>query len=103
MDVFPKFIIEDDKIIIGKVNMHQQLVTDKTKVRGGGWFKFISDTNTFQFYGDSNDFGKATLEDIKSCVDNNQIFEGRGAMYDISDDANFSYHTGSEEIILKRV
>lgn len=41
MDIFPKFIIETDDelgdcLIISKCTYHKELVTDHTKVKGGG-------------------------------------------------------------------
>lgn len=73
MDKFPKFIIETndelgDCLILSKCTYHKDLVTDPTKVKGGGWFSY--DDGTFTFYGKSADYGEASLEDIKHCVEN---------------------------------
>jgi len=51
MDVFPKFIIETDSekgdcLSIARVTCHNQIVVDKTKVKGGGWFLMTRETNT---------------------------------------------------------
>lgn len=35
-DVFPKFIVEGNELIIGKCTFHKQLATDPAKVKGGG-------------------------------------------------------------------
>ena len=79
MDVFPKFIIETDDelgdcLIIAKCTYHKELVTDKTKVKGGGWWSRDNDTNTFTLYGDSGDFGRAIFEDIKKCVQSENVY-----------------------------
>ena len=76
--VFPKFLIIDDKLLIAKVTYHKEMVTNKENViKGGGWFKFNADKGIFTLYGQSEDFGPAKLEDIKSCVDANEVYNGR--------------------------
>lgn len=94
---FPKFIIEDGKLIIGKVFYHKDLCTDPTKVKGGGWF-YNKDINEIVFHKDSHDFGKASLEDVKSCVINNCVVDKRGDKILIG--YKFYYDTGSELIKL---
>jgi len=74
MDVFPKFIIEGDEIIFGKVTYHKQLATDIKNVRGGGWWSFNKDVTEMTFFGDSHDFGRATLEDIRKAVLEKKVF-----------------------------
>lgn len=89
MDIFPKFIIEGDELILGKVTYHKQLATDVKNVKGGGWFSLKNDNKTIQFFGDSQDFGKATLEDIKKAVLDKKVF--RNSFINISDEFTFSY------------
>ncbi len=98
MEKFPKFIIEDGKLILMKVTYHHEIVTNKDKVKGGGWFKYLQQTDTFLFYGDSNDFGKATIEDIRAAVENKQVYSGKLADHNISERHNFGYDTGTEII-----
>lgn len=58
--LFPKFIIEGDSLIISKVKYHKEIVTDRSQVKGGGWFKWNSPNNEMLiFYGQSEDFGPA--------------------------------------------
>ncbi len=76
MEVFPKFIIEGEKIIIGKCSFHKDMVTDKSIVKGGGWFKFVN--NMFILYGSSHDFGKASIEDIKECFKTGEVYDRNG-------------------------
>jgi hypothetical protein len=40
MDVFPKFIVEGNELIIGQCTYHKQLATDTAKVKGGGLWKW---------------------------------------------------------------
>lgn len=98
---FPKFIIEGGNLILMKVTFHHEIVTDKTKVKGGGWFKYMKETNMFLFYGDSNDFGKATFEDIKQCVENGNVYSDKTLYRDMSDHYKFGYDTGTEIINLE--
>ena len=103
-DVFPKFIIETDDdlgdcLILSKCTYHNELVTDKTKVKGGGWFAFKN--NTFIFRGDSHEYGKAKFEDIKNCVDKGNVFTNPSLVWPIADAHNFAYDNGLEIITLK--
>jgi len=79
MDVFPKFIIETDDqegdcLIIAKCTYHKQIVTDKTKVKGGGWWTLDRENSIFTLHGDSHDFGRAKVEDIASCVQRGKVY-----------------------------
>jgi hypothetical protein len=65
MDVFPKFIVEGNNLIIAKCTYHKQLVTDKDQVKGGGLWMLDRDKKEFLLYGDSFDFGRASIEIIK--------------------------------------
>lgn len=98
MDLFPKFIIEDGALIMSKVTYHHQLVTDKNKVQGGGWFVRDNQTNTFIFNGDSHDFGKAKFEDIVKAIHDKRVFTNRHQSHDISELNNFAYNSGTEII-----
>lgn len=97
----PKFIIEDDSLIMGKVNYHRDLATDKSKVKGGGWFKYDKDTNTFIFYDSSFDFGKAKLEDIEECIKSDKVYLDRRKLKPVQLATNYAYDTGTEIIKLK--
>jgi hypothetical protein len=60
-----KFVINDSDLILGDVEVHEQLIRDrdKTKTVGGGrWHIDEEDPNTIYFYGSSIDFGKVTKE-----------------------------------------
>lgn len=108
MDVFPKFIIEtdDDKgdcLIIAKVTRHFQLVTNKDKVKGGGWFKMNTDTKTITLHGKSDEFGRATMQDIKNCIDNGNVYTTPSVEFSIAHKWNFDYFTGSETINLQTI
>lgn len=98
---FPKFVIEGDNLVLMKVTFHHEIVTDKTKVKGGGWFKYMQETNMFLFYGDSNDFGQAKFEDIKQCVESRNVYSDKMLYRNISHKHNFGYDTGTEIISLE--
>lgn len=78
MEAHPKFIIEEDQdgkiLIIGKAQYHRQLAHNAANVRGGGWWQFGDQNNSFILFGESFDFGRASLEDIRDCIK-------RGAVY----------------------
>jgi len=101
MDIYPKFILEvDDEqglcLIISKCTYHKELVTDETKVRGGGWFTIKDKVMTF--YGDSSDFGEAKLEDIKEAIDNDNVYTNPYLTDSIAKDYKFMYRTKTEVI-----
>jgi hypothetical protein len=73
-DVFPKFIVEGNNLIIGKCTFHKQLVTDKEQVKGGGMWEWDRDNKTFMLYGDSHDFGAVAYEHVRACIDAGNVF-----------------------------
>jgi hypothetical protein len=104
MDAFPKFIIETidqegDCLIIAKCTYHKQLVGDATKVKGGGWWDFDFENSFFILYGDSNDFGRAKIEDIMDCIQRKKVFRNKSLLSNITDDFKFKYRNNLGEII----
>lgn len=95
-DVFPKFIVEGNELIIAKCTYHRQLVSNKDKVKGGGLWKLDQDKKEFVLYGSSDDFGYATAEDIKACIDAGKVHAGSRNF----SDHTFYLNTGSEIIKL---
>ena len=98
-ELFPKFIIEDDMLILSKVIFHRELVTDKKLVKGGGWFRYDSESKTFSFYGESCDFGRAELSDVIKCFENKKIYTNQIIEDDISEKFKFTYQKEDGEII----
>lgn len=96
----PKFIIEDDCLILSKVSYHNDLVTDKTKVKGGGMFRYLTQTDTFLFYGISFDFGEAKIKDIIKCIKEGKVFTNKYKTHDISNKHHFAYDMGYKIIVL---
>ncbi len=101
MDVFPKFIVEGDALIIAKCTYHSEIVENKELVKGGGWHRLDSETKTFTLYGDSHDFGKARLEDIKDCVEKGNVFTDSWQCNKLDDKYSLAYDTGTEIIKLR--
>jgi len=104
MDVFPKFIIETDTeegdcLIISKCTYHKQLVTDKTKVKGGGWWTLDKENRIFTLYGDSQDFGRAKIEDIINCIKLKKVFSNAALVKNLTDDFKFQWRNLDGEII----
>jgi hypothetical protein len=100
MDKFPKFIIEGDNLVLMKATYHRDIATDKTKIKGGGWYRYLQHTDMFVFYGESDDFGAAKLEDIKRCVEDGKVFSDNRLYRNISASHNFGYDTGTQIITL---
>lgn len=74
MEKFSKFIIQSDSLIMAKVTYHKELVIDHTSVKGGGWFVYNHDNKSFTFHGESHDYGKASIENIKKCVEEKKVY-----------------------------
>ena len=73
-DVFPKFIVEGNSLILAKCTFHKQLVTNKDDVKGGGMWEWDRDNKTFKLYGDSHDFGRVTYEEVSACIKSGNVF-----------------------------
>lgn len=104
MDVFQKFIIETDIeegdcIILAKCTFHKQLATDIKKVKGGGWWTLDRDKSIFTLYGDSHDFGRATIEDIANCVQRKKVYSSKSLIRNITENFKFQYKNEVGEII----
>lgn len=65
-----KFVINNGYLILGDVEIHEQLVKgmDKSKTIGGGRWHFDKAINTIYFYGKSIDFGKVTKEQFETAL-----------------------------------
>lgn len=100
-DVFPKFIIQGDSLIMSRVTYHRELKFGDESVKGGGWFNWNEDTNTFTFRGSSEDFGQAKIDDIKECIKNDKVFTNPFSDESVAKKHNFFYWTGVELINLK--
>lgn len=74
MDVFPKFIVEGDFLIVGKCTYHKQLATNIKNVKGGGWWKWKREEKELHLYGESDDFGPVSIDDIKTCIAAGNLF-----------------------------
>lgn len=98
----PKFIIENDNLILGKVEYHRHLATNTKDVKGGGWYEFDHERKMFIFHGESFDFGAAKIEDIKRCIELKNVFDtnvSRNIFYN----NNFAYRASDGEFtILKQ-
>ena len=101
MDVFPKFIIEEINnkecfLVIAECTFHEDIATNRSKVKGGGWYR-IND-NEIDFYGESTDFGPAKIEDIKRAINTNNVYLYPNLDLSIASDYIFLY---KKKIILQ--
>jgi len=97
-----KFIIEGENLIIANCEFHHQLVNEKKYVNGGGWWKLDRETSTFTLYGESFDFGAASIEDIALCISKGNVFSNKYCINNISKDYSFKYDTGTEILNLNK-
>lgn len=95
---YPKFIIEDGNLIIAKCTYHKQIAIIESNVQGGGWWNLKDDC--FTLYGESHDFGPASLEDIKKAVKQRKVFSSPTLSRSLADKYKFRYDSGSEIIDL---
>lgn len=73
MEKLPKWIIEDDTLIIGKCYFHKDLANDIDNVKGGGWFYFDGAKDGICLYGTSDQFGSTNLEQVKKCLESGKV------------------------------
>lgn len=99
-DVFPKFIVEGNNLIIAQCAYHKDLVTDKDQVKGGGFWKWDRERKEVTLFGESHDFGQASAEDIKACIEAGNVFLSYAGGCNVSDHS-FHLNTGVEIIKLK--
>lgn len=99
--VFPKFIVEERGgslvLIISKCTYHKQLVTDKVKVKGGGWWS-LKET-VFTLSGTSYEFGGVSIEDLKGCIVNRRVFSNTRLSRNLSEKHSFQFKGEDGEII----
>lgn len=67
-DVFPKWIVEDDSLIIGKCTNHHQLAVNPTRIKGGGWWHMAPEANIILLYGSSADYGYAPIDAVAEAI-----------------------------------
>jgi hypothetical protein len=70
------------------------IITEKDKVQGGGWFKL--EDKTFTFYGSSDEFGQASLEDIQKAVKEDKVYTNYTCSYSIAEKYKFIYDNHGE-------
>ena len=63
-DLYPKWIIEDGKVRIGKATFHKELCTKKENVIGGGWYYIDLKDRILWLYDKSIDFGTVTFKQL---------------------------------------
>lgn len=99
MDVFPKFIVEGNNLIIAKCTYHEDLVKDASKKIRGGFWKWDREKKEFMLFGESHDYGQASAEDIKACIEAGNVFLSYAGGRNVSDHSSY-LNTGIEIIKL---
>lgn len=113
MEKFPKFLIVNDTLYFMKVVYHHEIAKyvldlssleeQRKHTKGGGWFRYDDETKTFIFKDESYDFGKAKLEDIKSCFERGRVYNSHYEHREVIGVYNFAYDTGTELITLSTI
>lgn len=104
MDVFPKFIVQSDTeegdfLIIAKCTFHKQLAILGEEVKGGGFWELDREISEFTLYGESQDFGRASFDDIQKSIKNKRVFSGISQHRNFTDDFSFVYLDSNGDII----
>lgn len=72
-EVFPKWVIKDGYLKLGKVTKHSQLInSDDIEVQGGGRYE-VEHRDTYGIillYGSSSDYGYASIKDVTTAIHN---------------------------------
>jgi len=75
-----KFIIADDQLIMGHVELHRELIKDTSKIVGGGWWYINKERTKAYLYSKSFDFGRVTKEQLVSALENGYVSGGMDKM-----------------------
>ncbi|MFW5663900.1 MAG: hypothetical protein ACOCYD_02570 [bacterium] len=65
--MYPKFIINQGRLIIGMVNQHKELAEDHSTTQGGGWWHLDKESKSIWLYARSLLFGsvpRKVLQDV---------------------------------------
>jgi len=76
-DLINKYIMQNNKLILGKVKYHKDLVTDPVGVCGGGMFRLNHLKKEVFLFGSSYKYGIARPEDVKKAIENSDIYQGK--------------------------
>ncbi len=68
-----KFLIINRKFKYGIVDMHFELNTENGVTSGGGRYKFDVENKKLFLYGDSSDYGAASVENIIAAINNTKF------------------------------
>jgi hypothetical protein len=68
-----KFIINDNTLIIGDVQYHNELLKKHELTIGGGYFEIDLKMKIVLLYGYSSEFGSVSFDDIKKVIEEENI------------------------------
>lgn len=102
MEVFPKYLIIEGKLYLQKCTYHKEILERYLKYNevehekeitpaGGGWFVYKKDLNQMILHGDSTDFGRASLEEVKKCFSSGMVYGNFITEDSIVDEYKFLY------------
>ena len=102
-----KFIINDGVLILGQVELHEQLLRgslEREKTVGGGYWTKDHKTKTLYFYGKSYDFGRVTEEQFNNAIKSSFVQAASKIVFSCEDslDAVLSAESAKEEQLLNK-
>jgi len=109
MDVFQKFLIQDDNelgacIILAKCTFHKQLATPpESNIHGGGQWMFENEGSfSIILYGSSHDYGYPKIDKMKEAIRNDNVYTSKSLALKISarlPDVKYRYQKPNGEFI----
>jgi len=92
-NIVPKYIIQNNRVVIGKVAYHKDLITGKIGVQGGGMFIINHKEATLLLYGDSYKLGPPDMDALKKAVKNWKIYTNKSCKVLLDDKFTISIKT----------
>jgi len=95
-----KYILEDNKLVMGKVAYHKELAKNVDKVQGGGMYRTDITKRTVILFGDSYKFGPPDLKALQSAIDNWKVYTSVKQNHKLDARYKISIQTAGKGIIL---
>jgi len=78
-------------LILGKCVFHRELAGNEKWVISGGWWELDTSSKVITFYGKSDQFGRASFDEVQECITNKNVFGDRGRTRNLMDEFSFEY------------
>lgn len=103
-----KYIITADKdLIMGEVELHENLIENNKKIIGGGrWRNDYDNENVIRFYGKSDVYGAVSKEELQEAILKDiapQIINGKKLYFSKEEYMSDAIRLGFSELINKNI